>query len=286
MAAVFVSYRRGAAAGSAGRLYDALVGRFDEASVFMDVDNIRPGDDFVEVLDQTLAACRAVVVVIDPEWLYTQDRHGRRRLDNPRDFVRLEVEHALRSGVRVIPALVDDAEMPSADELPPSISALANRQAVEISATRFRYDVGRLIDAVEWAVQGAAPPMAPPRPASSPLTSRLTAAAPPNPLTDPVPPPPHKLKLHYDISSRPIAATMAEVWDVLVDVARYPRHHPWIVSVEPLTAAPPCQGYRYRAKYRALRVLVASYDEEMTEFEPPHRLTTTEREVGNGRLWK
>ena len=151
-ATVFLSYRRGSASGSAGRLYDTLTGRLGDDQVFMDVDSIRPGDDFVEILDRTLEACRAAVVVIDREWLDARDQQGRRRLDNPRDFVRLEVENALRHGLRIIPVLIDDAEMPSPDDLPPSMRALANRHALEISATRFRYDAGRLIDAIEWAL--------------------------------------------------------------------------------------------------------------------------------------
>ena len=99
-ATVFVSYRRGPAAGSAGRLYDAITARLGEDSVFMDVDDIEPGADFVEVISETLAGCRALVVVIDPDWLAAQDQYGRRRLDDPRDFVRLELEIALDNRVR------------------------------------------------------------------------------------------------------------------------------------------------------------------------------------------
>jgi TIR domain/Polyketide cyclase / dehydrase and lipid transport len=282
-AAVFLSYRRGSASGSTGRLYDAMIARLGESSVFMDIDNIQPGDDFVEVLDRTLAACRAVVVVIDREWLDVRDRQGRRRLDNPRDFVRLEVENALRHGLRVIPVLVDEADMPAPEELPPSIRLLANRHAVEISATRFHYDAGRLIDAVERTIRGGGPPGRPPAAPQRPVVDAApTSTAPQRPTPDPPPPAPPGLKFFYDVSSRPIAASAQVVWDLLVDVSRYPEHVPWVVKVELLTSGPAQQGYRYRAVHRMLRLVRLTYVHEFTEFAPRQRLTVTDTQVGQG----
>jgi TIR domain-containing protein len=149
---IFISYRRGAAAGTAGRLYDVFSARFGDEHVFMDVDSIHPGDDFVEILTQTLDRCQAMVVVIDPSWLVTTGPAGQRRLDEPGDYVRLEIERALNRSIRVFPALIDNARMPTPDDLPPTISRLAHRQAVEISSTRFKYDAGRLLSAIERVV--------------------------------------------------------------------------------------------------------------------------------------
>jgi class 3 adenylate cyclase/tetratricopeptide (TPR) repeat protein len=148
-AAIFVSYRRGAASGSAGRLYDALEAHFGPRYVFMDVDNVAPGDNFLAALNRAITASSIMVVVIDPSWIRVRDRQGRRRLDDPRDFVRLEVETAFRHGLTVIPVLVDGADMPAPDDLPPSMAEIAFRQAVEISPLRFRHDCGRLVATLE-----------------------------------------------------------------------------------------------------------------------------------------
>lgn len=147
--AVFVSYRRSTAAGTSGRLFDALAARFGDDRIFMDVDGIQPGADFTEVLGGALASCQAVVVVVDPGWLDVADSAGRRRLDDPDDFVRFEVERALSRNVPVIPVLVDGARMPTRAQLPSSMAGFTSRQAVEVTASRFKYDVGVLIAALE-----------------------------------------------------------------------------------------------------------------------------------------
>jgi hypothetical protein len=104
---VFISYRRGDAAYPAGRLFDRLVDRFGAGRVFEDVDSIEPGDDFAEVITATVESCAVLLAVIGPHWLAAAGQDGRRRLDDPEDFVRLEIEAALARGVRVIPVLVD-----------------------------------------------------------------------------------------------------------------------------------------------------------------------------------
>ena len=146
---IFLSYRREDTAGHAGRLRDALVERFGPGRLFMDLDSIRGGDDFVEALDKAVASCAVVVVVIGRQWVSASDKKGDRRLDNPNDFVRMEVEAALKRGVKVIPALVQEAEMPSEDVLPAPLAKLARRNAVEISDNRWDYDVGRLVEVIE-----------------------------------------------------------------------------------------------------------------------------------------
>lgn len=146
---VFINYRREETAGHAGRLYDELAERFGEEHVFMDVDTIEPGVDFTEAVREAVGACDAFVAVIGRQWVQVCDRRGRRRLDNPEDFVRVEIEAALDRGVRLIPALVQEAEMPSSDELPDCLAPLARRNALNVSDDRWRYDVGRLVAALE-----------------------------------------------------------------------------------------------------------------------------------------
>jgi hypothetical protein len=145
---VFISYRRSDAAGTAGRIHDSLAKRFGDEHVFMDVGSIRPGEDFTEVLADVLDRCTAVVVVIGPGWVAATEKDGRRRLEDPRDYVRTEVARALSAGVSVFPVLVDGATMPRAEDLPPDLQSLTTRQAIEISATRYKYDVGQLVAAL------------------------------------------------------------------------------------------------------------------------------------------
>jgi hypothetical protein len=149
---VFINYRRDDAAGHAGRLYDALSARFGSEHVFMDVDAIRPGENFATVLDQSVGSCDVLIALIGRRWSTAVDREGRRRLERPEDYVRLELQTALASGrTRVIPALVQGAEMPASDELPEPMRDLAMRQAIELSDMRWRSDVERLIRELEGA---------------------------------------------------------------------------------------------------------------------------------------
>ena len=129
---IFISYRRQETAWPARQLYEVLVARFGAESVFKDVDDIEPGDDFVDRITQAVAACDVLLALIGPQWLTMTDDKGGRRLDNPDDFVRLELKAALSRGVRVVPILVDGARMPAADQLPEDLVAITRRQAVEI----------------------------------------------------------------------------------------------------------------------------------------------------------
>jgi hypothetical protein len=159
MAALFVSYRREDTSGHAGRLYDRLADRFGREQVFRDVDEISYGDDFVDTIDEAVGSCKALIAIIGPDWLNIQDRHGHRRLDDPNDFVRIELESALTRGIPIFPVLVRGAEMPDASELPEDLSRLARRQALEVSETRYEYDVGQLL-AVLQKKAGIAPQQA------------------------------------------------------------------------------------------------------------------------------
>lgn len=161
---VFISYRREDSSAYAGRLYDAMLNRFGEDQVFMDVD-MAPGVDFVERITEAVGTCQVLIEVIGPEWATIADGEGRPRIANPDDYVRLELETALeRRDLIVIPALVGGARMPGRDELPEGLSSLRRRNALELSEGRWRYDVGRLIKAVEKRI-------AKPRPQPTPESS-------------------------------------------------------------------------------------------------------------------
>ena len=154
---IFISYRREETAYPAGWLYDRLAEHFGEDQIFKDVDSIELGDDFVAVITDAVGSTNVLLAVIGNEWLTITDEVGRRRLDNPDDFVRLEIEAALSRGVRVIPILVDGARMPRADELPPSLAPLTRRQALELSPTRFASDTSRLLKVLERTLADARP---------------------------------------------------------------------------------------------------------------------------------
>ena len=147
--AVFISYRRDDSSGFAGRLHHSVIEHFGTSRVFRDVDSIEPGIDFVRAIEASLAACGALVVVIGREWLDARAADGSRRLDNPRDLVRLEVATALARGMLVIPVLVEGATMPSAGRLPADLADLARRNAIEVSDSRWAFDVSRLVSALE-----------------------------------------------------------------------------------------------------------------------------------------
>ncbi|MBN2304848.1 MAG: TIR domain-containing protein, partial [Anaerolineae bacterium] len=155
MSRIFINYRRQDSEGYVGRLYDHLVQHFAREDVFMDVDNIDPGADFVHTLEQAVAACDVFIAVIGPQWLSVTDDSGQRRLDRWDDFVRIEVASALTQDKRVIPVLVGGARMPAPADLPDDLAALARRQAVELTHPRFLYDVARLIDAIRSALHHA-----------------------------------------------------------------------------------------------------------------------------------
>jgi hypothetical protein len=145
---IFISYRRDDAPSAAGRLYDRLLARFSQNQIFLDIDNIDLGIDFVKAIEESVAACDVLIAVIGRHWLVTSDQQGRRRLDNPEDFVRVEIRSALKRGIHVIPVLVEGASMPQSGELPDDLTPLAQRNALNVSHDRFRADADRLVAAV------------------------------------------------------------------------------------------------------------------------------------------
>ena len=152
---VFISYRREDSDGFAGRIYDRLAVRLGHDNVFFDVDAIPPGRDFVDVLSDRVGKCDALVAVIGKNWVASADNQNRRRLNDPNDFVRIEIEAALSRDVPVIPVLVDGAAMPRAEDLPDSLKKLVRRQAIEVSHNRFDSDAERLTEALA-EIEGAA----------------------------------------------------------------------------------------------------------------------------------
>jgi uncharacterized membrane protein YhaH (DUF805 family) len=146
---IFINYRREISAAAAGRLSDRLIQHFDHERLFIDIDSIEPGVDFVKALDDQVAQCGAFIAVIGPGWTDLKNAEGQRRLDQPNDSVRIEIESALKREIRVIPVLVDGARMPTADELPDSIKALARRNAIMLSHHRFGPEVDELAQALQ-----------------------------------------------------------------------------------------------------------------------------------------
>ena len=167
MPRILVNYRRDDSAAYAGRVADRLREHFGSDNVFIDIDAIRPGEDFVERIDRSIAACDVMVAVIGKSWLGATDANGRRRLDREDDFVRTEIAKALERHVRIIPTLVGGAVMPEAGQLPQNLVALSRRHAFEISDTRFHQDVDCLISALaEVPGSPAIPEQKPVRPKS------------------------------------------------------------------------------------------------------------------------
>lgn len=148
MPRIFISYRREDSAGYAGRLGDALETRYGAGNVFRDIDDIRPGEDFLQALQRALADCDTVIPLIGPRWLNSGEP-GPRRIDMADDTLRLELRTALQSAVRVIPALVEGARMPDGKALPDDIADLARRQAVVLADRTWNADVAALCRDIE-----------------------------------------------------------------------------------------------------------------------------------------
>jgi TIR domain len=145
MNGIFLSYRRSDSAGDAGRLYERLASRYEAERVFQDIDTIEPGADLAELINGTVEACDVMLVVIGRRWLETEELSGRRRIDEPRDFVHLEIKAALDRGVPILPVLIQGADPLNYQELPEDIALLAQRQPANITDNRWHDDVDQLI---------------------------------------------------------------------------------------------------------------------------------------------
>ncbi len=189
---VFISYRRADTSADAGRLYDALRRRLGRDSLFMDVDSIRPGQDWVEAVHGAVSKCDVLLALIGPDWGEARDGEGNRRLEDELDRVRLEIEAALKADKSVIPVLFERARMPHASELPESLRPLLRRHAIRISHETFDSDLRGLLRALKTIEQAkelgsAAEPTPPPPPPSPPERAAAISAA---TLLSAQPPPP------------------------------------------------------------------------------------------------
>lgn len=162
---VFINYRRDDSSPTAGRLRDRLVNAFGEDNVFMDIESIPVGVDFIEYLKTEVSSYDIFLVLIGPHWLEAKDDNGRRRLDSIDDPVTVEIAAALARNTRVVPVTIDGARMPTAEQLPDSIRPLVRRNAVDVRNTHFRSDVEALIEKIDsgvwrrrrtWITAGAA----------------------------------------------------------------------------------------------------------------------------------
>lgn len=144
---IFISYRRSDSAQAAGRLAEIIGSVLGAESVFMDVESIRLGADFVTSIEEAIQSTDLLVALIGRDWLSKQGERGR-RIDDQADVLRLELEAAIRSGVDMVPILVDDARMPRADELPSTLAPLARHQAFHLRHATFRHDASRLLEMI------------------------------------------------------------------------------------------------------------------------------------------
>lgn len=152
MAGIFINYRRGDARSEAGRLFDWLSQYFGRDQVFMDVSgSIEPGLEFDKVIEKAVSSCEVLIVMIGKEWLGMVDEKGKRRLEDPNDFVRMEISAALKRNIRVIPVLVEGVTMPEEGDLPEDLKRLCKRQASEISDNRWEFDTQQLVKVLEKA---------------------------------------------------------------------------------------------------------------------------------------
>lgn len=142
---IFISYRRDDSRHAAGRLVERLGQRIKREHLFMDVDAIGYGSDFVDAINERVAACDLMLVLIGPQWLGATDATGQRRLDDAQDFVRLEVEAALKRDISVVPVLLDGAKMPDGGDLPEPMRSLTRRNAIQVRHEQFGADIDRLL---------------------------------------------------------------------------------------------------------------------------------------------
>lgn len=149
MSGIFISYRHDDSAEVARALYRELSLRFGANNVFIDVEKIDLGENFAEIIEEKIGFCDALIAVIGTRWLCSADADGRRRLDDPQDWVRLEIASAISRGIKVFPVLVGGATLPDRRDLPAAISMLPQSQALDLRPDRFDQGVARLVTALQ-----------------------------------------------------------------------------------------------------------------------------------------
>ncbi|HMW23170.1 MAG TPA: TIR domain-containing protein [Burkholderiaceae bacterium] len=176
-AGIFISYRRQEALKEARAIFEKLSREFGAGQVFIDLEGLDYGVDFVESLERQLQHCQVMLVLIGPGWVAAPDGHGGRRLDDANDFVRIELRAALQRNIRVVPVLFDGAPMPRTADLPADLEPLARRNKIDLDFHRFDADIGRLIGSLRKIL--VPEPVADPEPTAEPVPV-------PTPLTEPI----------------------------------------------------------------------------------------------------
>jgi len=212
--AIFISYRRDDSEGEAGRLFSDLTRAFGADTVFMDVAGIKPGANFRKALEDNVSGCGVFLAIIGPTWATITNAQGVRRLDDPEDFVAMELSSALSRSIPVIPILVHEAKMPAKKDLPDTLKDFSEQQCVEISHTRWNSDVELLIQALK-------PYIAPPKLAVQPPVHATVPVQlpPPSPPAFRMPPPPPRKSKAPLIIGISAAVFLAFVVGVIVNQA-------------------------------------------------------------------
>lgn len=226
---LFISYRRDDSSGYVNHLYELLCEHFSPEDIFRDVRAIQPGEDFVEVIETAVAECEVLLVMIGKQWLNIVDRSGKRRLDNPHDFVRIEIATALARNIPVIPLLVGRAGMPSANDLPDDLQKLARRNALELSDKNFKQDVEELVTVVKRFLDGTSLviPRAASFPENEPPLKKLPVG---NPLL------PYMLRVE-DILPQPFRWCQIPMGKVKLEAGGYVPRGGKVFGVQPFSIA-------------------------------------------------
>ncbi|HEX5151682.1 MAG TPA: toll/interleukin-1 receptor domain-containing protein [Parafilimonas sp.] len=145
---IFINYRREDTSGYAGRMFDSLAEEFGEGNIFIDVTKIDTGTDYTDVITRALDLSSYFLILIGNTWMDCKDASGNRRLDNPEDFVRKEIRLAIEKKTTIIPVLLEDTNMPSPENLPEDIREICKWQAIEVTDTRWKYDIDKLIKSI------------------------------------------------------------------------------------------------------------------------------------------
>lgn len=154
---IFISYRRADSKYVVDRIRDRLIVAFGEQSIFRDIESIPLGKNFSTVLDSETNGCDVMLVIIGPQWANITDAQANKRLFEPGDFTRIEIETGLkREEILVIPVMVMNAVMPTAQDLPESLSNLAYRNAISVrNDPDFDHDMQRLISSINETLGGS-----------------------------------------------------------------------------------------------------------------------------------
>ncbi len=274
MGRIFISYRRDDASGHAGRVHDRIASTFGRDVSFMDVDAVPLGMNFATLIQDEVARCTALLAVIGPGWLDARDEAGQRRLDDPNDFVRLEIAAALARNIPVVPLLLEDARIPRASELPDGLKGLARRQGVEVRHRSFDADMARLISACARHLMGE-------KPASDLGSATETAAGSGTSGAY------GSVQLEH-VASRDIRAPIARVWGFIdtFDTATSRQLNPQLLDIVPPALPLDRQslaGATYKQRTRVGFGLAVESEHKITAYVPLS--LWVEEQSGGGKLW-